>query len=61
MQGGKTTPDHFPFFSLTLFFPPQFAHGGLNYGFVEFADHAAAEIALQTMNGRRVNLQVRLT
>ncbi|KFH67627.1 hypothetical protein MVEG_06359 [Podila verticillata NRRL 6337] len=35
----------------------NFAHGGLNYGFVEFADHAAAEIALQTMNGRRVNLQ----
>ncbi|KAG0027997.1 hypothetical protein BGZ81_005102 [Podila clonocystis] len=35
----------------------NFAHGGLNYGFVDFADHATAEIALQTMNGRRVNLQ----
>ncbi|KAI1305561.1 hypothetical protein EDD11_004946 [Mortierella claussenii] len=36
----------------------NFAHqGGLNYGFVEFADHAAAEMALQTMNGRRVCLQ----
>ncbi|KAG0039323.1 hypothetical protein BGZ82_008771 [Podila clonocystis] len=35
----------------------NFAHGGLNYGFVDFADHAIAEIALQTMNGRRVNLQ----
>ncbi|KAG0376171.1 hypothetical protein BGX24_008164, partial [Mortierella sp. AD032] len=36
----------------------NFAHqGGLNYGFVEFAEHAAAEIALQQMNGRRVYLQ----
>ncbi|KAF9425719.1 hypothetical protein BGZ94_007287 [Podila epigama] len=36
----------------------NFAHqGGLNYGFVEFADHASADIALQSMNGRRVNLQ----
>ncbi|KAF9093170.1 hypothetical protein BGX23_003578 [Mortierella sp. AD031] len=36
----------------------NFAHqGGLNYGFVEFADHAAAENALQQMNGRRVYLQ----
>ncbi|KAF9897531.1 hypothetical protein BX616_005446 [Lobosporangium transversale] len=36
----------------------KYAHqGGLNYGFVEFSDHAAAEIALQTMNGRRVCLQ----
>ncbi|KAG0075307.1 hypothetical protein BGZ90_010037 [Linnemannia elongata] len=36
----------------------NFAHqGGLNYGFVEFADHAAAENAIQQMNGRRVYLQ----
>ncbi|KAG0363779.1 hypothetical protein BGZ54_008048 [Gamsiella multidivaricata] len=36
----------------------NFAHqGGLNYGFVEFADHVAAENALQSMNGRRVLLQ----
>ncbi|KAG0195819.1 hypothetical protein BGX28_000574 [Mortierella sp. GBA30] len=35
----------------------NFAHqGGLNYGFVEFTDHAAAENALQTMNGYRVFL-----
>ncbi|KAF9581537.1 hypothetical protein BGW38_001411 [Lunasporangiospora selenospora] len=27
--------------------------GGLNYGFVEFAEHAGAELALQNMNGRR--------
>ncbi|KAF9365527.1 hypothetical protein BGX34_009670 [Mortierella sp. NVP85] len=32
-------------------------NGGLNYGFVEFADHATAAKALQTMNGRRVLLQ----
>ncbi|KAF9949155.1 hypothetical protein BGZ70_001908 [Mortierella alpina] len=33
----------------------NFAHqGGLNYGFVEFADHATAEQALQAMNGYRV-------
>ncbi|KAG0259009.1 hypothetical protein BG011_002872 [Mortierella polycephala] len=33
----------------------NFAHqGGLNYGFVEFAEHVAAQNALQTMNGRRV-------
>ncbi|KAF9922850.1 hypothetical protein FBU30_007016 [Linnemannia zychae] len=36
----------------------NYAHqGGLNYGFVEFADHAAAENALQQMNGRRIYLQ----
>ncbi|KAG0311838.1 hypothetical protein BGZ99_009881 [Dissophora globulifera] len=36
----------------------NFAHqGGLNYGFVEFTEHAAAETALQSMNGRRVMLQ----
>ncbi|KAF9438055.1 hypothetical protein BGZ76_010004 [Entomortierella beljakovae] len=36
----------------------NFAHqGGLNYGFVEFVDHASAEHALQQVNGRRVCLQ----
>ncbi|KAJ2727125.1 E3 ubiquitin-protein ligase pub1 [Coemansia sp. Benny D115] len=28
--------------------------GGLNYGFVEFGNHQDADIALQSMNGRRV-------
>ncbi|KAJ2655021.1 E3 ubiquitin-protein ligase pub1 [Coemansia sp. RSA 1200] len=30
------------------------ASGGLNYGFVEFADHQDANIALQNLNGRRI-------
>ncbi|KAI8326201.1 hypothetical protein GQ54DRAFT_241594, partial [Martensiomyces pterosporus] len=29
-------------------------HGGLNYGFVEFANHQDADVALQGLNGRRV-------
>ncbi|KAJ2159894.1 E3 ubiquitin-protein ligase pub1 [Coemansia sp. RSA 552] len=29
-------------------------HGGLNYGFVEFANHQDAEVALQGLNGRRI-------
>ncbi|KAG0345690.1 hypothetical protein BG004_003285 [Podila humilis] len=43
--------------SIKIIRDKNYAHGGLNYGFVEFADHATAEVALQTMNGRRVNLQ----
>ncbi|KAF9402198.1 hypothetical protein BGX21_010935 [Mortierella sp. AD011] len=36
----------------------NFAHqGGLNFGFVEFTDHAAADHALQQMNGLRICLQ----
>ncbi|KAJ2464760.1 E3 ubiquitin-protein ligase pub1, partial [Coemansia sp. RSA 2322] len=29
-------------------------HGGLNYGFVEFATHQDADVALQSLNGRGV-------
>ncbi|KAJ2809019.1 E3 ubiquitin-protein ligase pub1 [Coemansia guatemalensis] len=29
-------------------------HGGLNYGFVEFANHQDAELALQGLNGRHI-------
>ncbi|KAF8932620.1 hypothetical protein BGZ47_011270 [Haplosporangium gracile] len=44
--------------SIKIIRDKNFAHqGGLNYGFVEFADHAAAENAIQQMNGRRVYLQ----
>jgi nucleolysin TIA-1/TIAR len=32
----------------------NYQHGGLNYGFVEYMDMRAAEIALQTLNGRKV-------
>ncbi|KAL5382398.1 hypothetical protein DPSP01_006499 [Paraphaeosphaeria sporulosa] len=33
----------------------QFSQKGFNYGFVEFDDPAAAERAMQTLNGRRVH------
>ncbi|KAJ1921956.1 E3 ubiquitin-protein ligase pub1 [Mycoemilia scoparia] len=29
-------------------------HGGMNYGFVELADHQLAQQALQSLNGRRI-------
>lgn len=32
----------------------NFSHGGMNYGFVEFADMRGAEQALQTLNGRKL-------
>lgn len=49
-------------FILFSLLPQKFAHqGGLNYGFVEFADHATAEQALQAMNGYRVFHHVRYT
>ncbi|CDS05996.1 hypothetical protein LRAMOSA08524 [Lichtheimia ramosa] len=32
----------------------NYSHGGFNYGFVEFGDHAAAEQAMQAMSGRYV-------
>jgi len=32
----------------------KYTHGGLNYGFVEYGNHRAAEIALQALNGRKV-------
>ncbi|KAF8527853.1 hypothetical protein BU17DRAFT_73546 [Hysterangium stoloniferum] len=32
----------------------NYQHGGLNYGFVEYADMRAAETALQTLNGRKI-------
>ncbi|KAI8381216.1 uncharacterized protein BYT42DRAFT_565707 [Radiomyces spectabilis] len=32
----------------------NFTHGGLNYGFVEFSEHQAADQALQSMTGRTV-------
>lgn len=32
----------------------NFSHGGLNYGFVEYADMRSAEQALQTLNGRKI-------
>lgn len=31
-----------------------YAHGGLNYGFVEYHEMRAAETALQTLNGRKI-------
>lgn len=33
---------------------------GMNYGFVEYDDPAAAERAMSTLNGRRIHTQVRL-
>ncbi|WRT65126.1 uncharacterized protein IL334_002068 [Kwoniella shivajii] len=32
----------------------NFQHGGMNYGFVEYADMRSAEQALQTLNGRKI-------
>ncbi|ORX82081.1 hypothetical protein K493DRAFT_320519 [Basidiobolus meristosporus CBS 931.73] len=32
----------------------SYAHGGLNYGFVEYIDHYSADQALQTLNGRKI-------
>lgn len=32
----------------------NFTHGGMNYGFVEYADMRAAEQAIQTLNGRKL-------
>ncbi|KAI9317525.1 hypothetical protein BX666DRAFT_1938095 [Dichotomocladium elegans] len=32
----------------------NYSHGGFNYGFVEFNDHAAAEQAMQALSGRSV-------
>jgi hypothetical protein len=32
----------------------NFTHGGMNYGFVEYADMRAADQALQTLNGRKL-------
>ena len=32
----------------------NYQHGGINYGFVEYVDMRAAEIALQTLNGRKI-------
>ncbi|KAK9763410.1 E3 ubiquitin-protein ligase pub1 [Basidiobolus ranarum] len=39
----------------------SFAHGGLNYGFIEFIDHYSADQALQTLNGRKIfNSEIRV-
>ncbi|KAG0183119.1 hypothetical protein DFQ28_002312 [Apophysomyces sp. BC1034] len=43
-----------PVDSVKIIHDRNFAHGGLNYGFVEFHDHQAAELALQSMAGRTV-------
>jgi len=32
----------------------DFAHGGINYGFVEYHELRSAETALQTLNGRKI-------
>lgn len=32
----------------------NFTHGGMNYGFVEYADMRAADQAIQTLNGRKL-------
>lgn len=32
----------------------NYTHGGLNYGFVEYSNHHSAEVALQTLNGRKI-------
>jgi nucleolysin TIA-1/TIAR len=32
----------------------HYQHGGLNYGFVEMADHRSADQALQALNGRKI-------
>ena len=39
-------------------YDPQFQAKGFNYGFVEYDDPAAAERAMQTLNGRRVHQSV---
>ncbi|KAF7727996.1 hypothetical protein EC973_006761 [Apophysomyces ossiformis] len=44
----------YPVESVKIIHDRNFAHGGLNYGFVEFHDHQAAELALQSMAGRTV-------
>ncbi|ORX79519.1 hypothetical protein K493DRAFT_321041 [Basidiobolus meristosporus CBS 931.73] len=39
----------------------SYAHGGLNYGFIEFIDHYSADQALQTLNGRKIfNSEIRV-
>jgi len=37
-----------------LIYNIKYTHGGLNYGFVEYGNHRAAEFALQALNGRKV-------
>jgi len=40
--------------SVKIIIDKNYTHGGLNYGFVEYGNHRAAEIALQALNGRKV-------
>lgn len=42
VQGVKIIPDR------------NFQHGGLNYGFVEYYEMRSAEMALQSLNGRKI-------
>ncbi|KAJ2510326.1 hypothetical protein GGH20_005565, partial [Coemansia sp. RSA 1937] len=43
-----------PVMSVKIIVDKRQPQGGLNYGFVEFANHQDAELALQTLNGYRI-------
>ncbi|KAJ1730489.1 E3 ubiquitin-protein ligase pub1 [Coemansia biformis] len=43
-----------PVVSVKIIADKSQTHGGLNYGFVEFANHQDAELALQSLNGHRI-------
>jgi len=43
-----------PVISVKIIPDKNYAHGGLNYGFVEYLDHRTADHALQTLNCRKI-------